>query len=69
MKKSILVAACMSLLLLSSCATNNLGQDKQADEEFKNGLVVRDFVVAISQVLNPIITTVQFKHFQRIAAA
>jgi len=48
------------VLLLSSCATNETVEESQVVKDVKNGLVVRDFLVAISQVFDPITTTVQF---------
>jgi len=46
-------------LLLSSCATKEVVEEEQVVQNVKNGLVVRDFLVAISQVYDPMQTTVQ----------
>jgi len=59
MKNLVWMSILGSVLLLSSCATNNTVQDSAVVKDVKNGLVVRDFLVAISQVFDPIMTTVQ----------
>lgn len=64
MKSLVCVLIVGSLVLLSSCATNDAGEfeqvaDEQVVKDVKNGLVVRDFLVVISQVYDPIMTTVQ----------
>lgn len=59
MKSLFWMSILASVLLVSSCATNNTVQDSQVVKDVKNGLVVRDFLVAISQVFEPIVTTVQ----------
>jgi len=59
MKKLVWVSILGSLLLLNSCASNETVPDSQVVKDVKNGLVVRDFLVAISQVFDPIMTTVQ----------
>jgi len=52
----VLVIAC---LVLSSCASNQPKAGSETSAEIKTGLVVRDFLVAISQIHTPLETTVQ----------
>jgi len=59
MKSLVWMTIFAGMLLLTSCATSNQGKDSQVVTDVKNGLVVRDFLVAISQVFDPIMTTVQ----------
>ena len=59
MKNLVWVSICGAVLLLSSCATKEVVEEEQVVQNVKNGLVVRDFLVAISQVYDPIQTTVQ----------
>lgn len=59
MKSLLWVSILGGALLLGSCATKEVVEDSQVVQDVKNGLVVRDFLVAISQVYDPIMTTVQ----------
>ena len=59
MKCLVLMSIFGGVLLFTSCAINETVDDSQVVKDVKNGLVVRDFLVVISQVYDPIMTTVQ----------
>jgi len=50
---------CFTALLITSCTSNQIKVDSDEAIDIKNGLVVRDFLVAISQVYDPATSTLQ----------
>lgn len=50
---------CAAALFVSSCANNQVVVESEESTDIKNGLIVRDFIVAISQVHDPASSTIQ----------
>lgn len=57
--RAFIFCVCAISVLLTSCATKEIEVDTEEAIDVKNGLVVRDFLVAISQVYDPSATTIQ----------